>query len=111
MNPSSPSSIDSVDYGSDYSPSKISIGRVGSLEEGEEIEEDVEGMKFDKEHMMRKSASSSDISKEQGKAGYATSNIPLLRALPSHRCLTSHRHSVQALNAGYVSKVTNIYGA
>lgn len=43
------------------------VGRVVSLEEGEELREDVDGMKIDKDYMMRKSASSSDISKEQGR--------------------------------------------
>ncbi|XP_065055312.1 rab GTPase-binding effector protein 1-like isoform X2 [Rhopilema esculentum] len=62
---STPSSNGSVDS-PDSSPSKVSMNRFGSLEEGEELQEDIDGVKQDKEHMMRKSASSSDISNEKG---------------------------------------------
>lgn len=70
---STPSSIDSADYSPEISPKKGSVGRVVSLEEGEEIKEDVDGMKLDREHTMRKAASSSDVSKEPG------TNIDMLR--------------------------------
>ena len=53
-------------YASDHSSSKVQSERVISLEEGEELEEDVDGMKYEKENMIKKSASSSDISSEQG---------------------------------------------
>jgi len=62
----SPSSPDSMGYASDHSSSKVQSERVISLEEGEELEEDVDGMKYEKENMIKKSASSSDISSEQG---------------------------------------------
>ena len=55
-----------MEHTSAYSPGSIYSGRVGSLEEGEELKEEIDGIKFDKENVMRKSASSSDISKEQG---------------------------------------------
>ena len=53
-------------YASDYSSSKTQSERVVSLEEGEELKEDVDGIKYEKEGIMRKSASSSDINNEQG---------------------------------------------
>ena len=59
---SEPSSIDSTDGSRESSPSKVSVNRVVSLEEGEEIKEETDSVKPG----MRKSASSSDISKELG---------------------------------------------
>ena len=56
-------------YASDYSSSKTQSERVVSLEEGEELKEDVDGIKYEKEGIMRKSASSSDINNEQGSTG------------------------------------------
>ena len=69
MQASTPSSNGSVDS-PDSSPSKVSMHRFGSLEEGEELQEGIDGVKQDKEHMMRKSASSSDISNEKGNSSF-----------------------------------------
>ena len=62
----------------EYSSGNSYSGRIGSLEEGEELKEEIDGIKFDKENVIRKSASSSDITKEQG--NFIDKNLALVAA-------------------------------